>query len=150
MTPHPKLDLRLAGLLELEHAALLPEGDGSSKRETGGRALRRSGPLAFLRGALAEGRPCDRRESSQSTTVPVFITARHAGVVEELMVPGMSLRATAGTMATAELPLGSLRALEANPEIVAIEWTGGAAPTSATDGGATRTAEVLPEEAVRS
>ncbi|MFO0756292.1 MAG: S8 family serine peptidase [Byssovorax sp.] len=146
---HPKLDPRLAALVELEDSVYDPADPviaGAGGDDTGHEASaivqRRSGPLAFLR---APRRRLGGTESARGYEVayvehiPVFVTVTKAEVLDAvaLRAGGFSWRSRAGNMATAEVSLGHLRELETIPEVLAVEWTGGAKPhgTAAVSGG---------------
>lgn len=130
---HEKLDPRLAALVELDASVFEPadpeaEGGGEAMSGGGVSALvqRRSGPLAFL--TAPRRRTGD--EAANFTRVPVFVTAIDGGALDDiaLRAGGISWRSRAGDMATADVNLGQLQALEEDDAVRAVEWTGGAKP----------------------
>ncbi|MEZ4298076.1 MAG: S8 family serine peptidase [Polyangiaceae bacterium] len=63
--------------------------------------------------------------------MPVFITARDAACLDRLASLGVPLRSRAGAIATATVTVEHLTLLEGEEGVLAVEWTGGAKPTSA-------------------
>lgn len=120
--PHPKLDARLSALVTLGELAY---GAGIGEYEVAHGAMRRTGPLAFLRWRDL------RFEASTRLDVLVFITVTAHDVFAQLEadLPALRLRSRARTIATASVLLSDVEALEANPGVVAIEWAGSVRPT---------------------
>jgi subtilisin family serine protease len=149
--PHPKLDPRLAALVELDDAVFapidptavrLPAPSSGAESLRGGRpraTQRRAGPLAFLTGPRPRehkiGSPDEHVESARFSFVPVFITAAHEEALERigLRVGILAWRSRAGRIATGEVSLQQLCELEKDDEVEAIEWTGGAKPLGGAD-----------------
>lgn len=129
---HPKLDPRLCALVELDDAAFdvadgaaSPSAAPGKRHEAASGELRRSGPLAFLRGRLDRG---SSREATVTASVPVFITTRTADSMDDLESLGVCIRSRAENIATAEISLTTINLLEGHPDVLAVEWTGGAKP----------------------
>src|SRR5262245_39770535 len=109
--PASKLDARLAALLALppeSYATVDPFEADTQKR------LRRSGPLAFLRGPLE----ASDLEASPPASLHAFVTVR--GDPRFLSGIGARIRSVAGDIATAEIPLSEARRIEAHPDVIAI------------------------------
>ncbi|MEZ4294785.1 MAG: S8 family serine peptidase [Polyangiaceae bacterium] len=130
---HPKLDLRLCGLVELDASvfATAPKlvavrhgRSGGAPPKAGGDMVR-SGPLAFLRGPAETSRGVHALD--MGATVPVFVTATSPEALRGLKYRP---RSSAGCVGTMEVGLIELRDLEASKDVVAIEWTGGVRPQS--------------------
>lgn len=124
----PKLDLRLATLVELGPDAFGPRQDQLERSLHG---FRRSGPLAFLAGRLAD----DGRESASALVAQVFVTVRDQGAFDRLSAAfdtrALRFLSRATTIATAEVDLARIGALEDHPDVIAIEWTGAFRPSAA-------------------
>jgi subtilisin family serine protease len=143
---HDKLDPRLCALVELDDHVFAPVDQGAAQgvegmrgASGGGRFLeRRSGPLAFLTGPRSWFGDFDRRGrgAGEATVsrVPVFVTVDREGALDDvaLRAGGLQWRCRAGRMATTDVNLGQLRALEEDDRVVAVEWTGGAKPLATT------------------
>ena len=134
--PHPKLDLRLCAVLELDASvfATAPSPDavrcftpepwrGEALQSDAATDMIRSGPLAFLRGPVERFRGASVLDAGAK--VPVFVTVKHPGALRGL--PG-SPRSSAGNIATMEVGLKALRELESNDDVLFVEWTGGVRP----------------------
>ncbi|MFO0593221.1 MAG: S8 family serine peptidase [Polyangiaceae bacterium] len=117
----PRLDARLATLVGLRPIAY---GAGGLARYEIAHGFLRGGPLAFtgLRGSA--------RELSDEDRILVFVTLREPGAFDRVAaeVPGLRLRSRARTIATADVRLRDLEALESHAEVVAIEWAGSVRP----------------------
>ncbi|MBK8254604.1 MAG: S8 family serine peptidase [Polyangiaceae bacterium] len=140
---HPKLDPRLASLVELSDETfgeIQPPASRSGYEANRDVPLRRSaGPLAFLKGPLAGKKARSgsgshnealRGYDGPAACVPIFITVKPNTQFESL---GVKLRSTSGTIATAFLTIEEILRLESQEAVVAVEWTGGAKPTSQPD-----------------
>lgn len=139
--PRSKLDPRLATLVQLGVEVVAPGELERFKEEpetgTGRENLRRTGPLAFLRGGLRGGveiapggaasAGAARRESLPPK-VPVFVRTTSGEALDRLAATGIRWVSRAKTIATTELEIGQLTALEEDREVVAIEWTGAFRP----------------------
>ena len=142
---HPKLDPRLAALVELDDAVFAPV-DPASPQATppaGGREFtperarrkveRRTGPLAFLTGPRPREGKSEREERLESASfsfVSVFVTAKSADALDRiaLEVGFFQWQSRAGRIGTAQVNLAQLYLLEQDDEVEAVEWTGGAKP----------------------
>ncbi|XXY45974.1 S8 family serine peptidase [Sorangium sp. So ce269] len=144
---HPKLDPRLAALVELDDRVFEPADPGAAgapdMRRGGAEShkvvQRRAGPLAFLTGPQRWAGDFDVRhghEAMRVSHVPVFVTASDPGALDEiaLRAGGLVWRSRAGRMATTDVNLGQLGALEEDSRVLAIEWTGGAKPQGESGG----------------
>ena len=129
----PKLDLRLATLLELGPTVFAEHMDHLEKAKN---KVNRTGPLAFLGGRFAETR---LEAASAPPFVSVFLTATSPEALERLEQGFEKLRvrkdkfrtrliSKAGNIATAEIGLDDLKKIEDDPDVVAIEWTGAIRP----------------------
>lgn len=126
--PHPKLDARLTTLVVLQKTAY---GVGVPSLETTQSGLRREGPLAFFRGSTST-----LESTNEADAVQVFLTVTETGAFDRLAagLPNLKLRSRAKTIATAEVRLSDLPALEESGDVVAVEWTGAVRPASAVPG----------------
>lgn len=132
--PHPKLDLRLCALLELEAWVFAAAPTADAVRCAPERPIEtdtpsdmvRSGPLAFLRGPAEAFRGGSVLDGGAK--VPVFVTVEHPDALRRLPVRP---RSSAGRIATMEVDRHEIGALEANGEVQAVEWTGGVRPQAA-------------------
>ncbi|MEZ4311709.1 MAG: S8 family serine peptidase [Polyangiaceae bacterium] len=133
-TEHPKLDLRLCGLVELDASVFATAPKLEAVRDARRKGsppvadgdMLRSGPLAFLRGPAVTYRAVHALDSG--ATVPVFVTVKSPDALKRLPCPP---RSSAGCVGTMEVGQRELVALEASNEVVAIEWTGGVKPQGA-------------------
>lgn len=133
-TSRPKLDLRLATLVELGPSAF---GDRVDRLERK-RQLSRGGALAFLGGDLV----ASRHEAAHAPPfASVFVTAESPDALDrlekKLADPKEGYRSAttrilskAGNIATAEVALDDLEKLEEERDVSAIEWTGAFRPLS--------------------
>lgn len=158
--PYEKLDPRLAALLELEDRVFEPadepgqavaappaSGGHESMRGAGGRRgqvrQRRSGPLAFLTGPrsfVGTFEPArGGHEAARFSTVAVFVTARSPAALDSIAQRACDIvwRGRAGRVATTDVHPAQLAVLEKDPDVVAVEWTGGAKPKGPVAGGRT-------------
>lgn len=131
----PKLDLRLATLLELGPEAFAAHLD---KLERSPR-VKREGPLAFLGGSFGDPR---REGASAPPFVSVFLTATEPAALDRLSQrianpkarfdrERTRLLSRSGDVATAQIALDDMKKVEDDPDVVAIEWTGAVRPASA-------------------
>jgi subtilisin family serine protease len=140
-----KLDPRLATLVGLGVEAFTPAGlanleradlENTTPRDPSG--LLRAGPLAFLRrrrGGFEVARvppagPGAAPRTEVPLEVPVFLRTTSRAALDRLAASGIRLISRATTIATADVRLDQLPALEADDEVIAIEWTGAFRPLS--------------------
>lgn len=145
--PRPKLDPRLAKLLELGVAVMAPGELEVAEDAT--EDFPRSGSLAFLRDGRGgrEMAPIDpaagmepARRTALPPSVPVFVRATSSAVLDRLAANGIELVSRARTVATANLPLARIAEVEKDEGVVAIEWTGAFRPQTGPGEGAARRA----------